>query len=391
MGSGRCPSACPGAPGCLAETSSGSSLPEERPSASGPRAPSAGGAPKPRTSRSADTTWAARSRSAAWADTDSRPRSSTSWRADSRSPTSPGSVTLPAPGPRSPRRPPDRAPPAWAPWAWAPSARVWVPPACSPCREAGPSAQTRIRRRSLRRSRGLRPMRGPVRRSWTASGRGGWPSRPRSPSRAARTTSVRARAAGSVRRRTAGVRDARGTPRRRRSRATAWAWAVLRTMTAIWSQPVAWWMCSPRRIRATWVASWAGLEARTTEGPAGAASVTLAPITGPPGSSTLSSTVSWTARAWRYPVAPTTGTRAACAATASARAGPPRWTVPRTRRAAPRLAPSWADDSRLGVPPRKVSTAVSGLPRTTTWAACPRASGTARVPRRRAVAAVQSW
>ena len=88
-------------------------------------------------------------------------------------------------------------------------------------------------RRSRRRSMVVSPTRGLVRRLMATSRWGGSPCPPSWSRMAARTMSRSAAAAGSARSRTAGVREARGTPRRRRSLARVSASAALRTMTAI--------------------------------------------------------------------------------------------------------------------------------------------------------------
>ena len=123
----------------------------------------------------------------------------------------------------------------------------------SGCVSAGRSSRRRRRRR--RRSSMLRPTRGLVSRSRALDRSGGASALPSRPASAARAVARIALAAGSARSSTAGAVAARGTPRRRSSRATAWARTAERTTTAIASQGVERWTCSPRSIRATWAAS----------------------------------------------------------------------------------------------------------------------------------------
>ena len=80
-----------------------------------------------------------------------------------------------------------------------------------------------------------------------------------------------AAAAGSARSSTAGVREARGTPRLRRSLARVSASAALRAMTAICDQAMPWWTCSSLSARATCACSCQVEEARITSTPAAAA------------------------------------------------------------------------------------------------------------------------
>ena len=164
-------------------------------------------------------------------------------------------------------------------------------------------------RRSRRRSMVVSPTRGLVRRLMAASRWGGSPCPPNWSRMAARTMSRSAAAAGSARSRTAGVREARGTARLRRSLARVSASAALRTMTAICDQAVPWWTCSSLSARATWACSCQTEEARMTSTPAATCgrSASFAPEEGSaedraedPGARVVC----------RWAVVPVTGTRA---------------------------------------------------------------------------------
>ena len=190
-------------------------------------------------------------------------------------------------------------------------------------RVAVASGSWRSLRRSRRRSMVVSPTRGLVRRLMAASRWGGSPCPPSWSRMAARTMSRSAAAAGSARSRTAGVREARGTPRLRRSLARVSASAALRTMTAICDQAVPWWTCSSLSARATWACSCQAEEARMTSTPAAACgrSASLAPEEGPtedraedPGAGVVC----------RWAVVPVTGTRALWSRITAAMAGLPR-------------------------------------------------------------------
>ena len=178
-------------------------------------------------------------------------------------------------------------------------------------------------RRSRRRSMVVSPTRGLVRRLMAASRWGGSPCPPSWSRMAARTMSRSAAAAGSARSRTAGVREARGTPRLRRSLARVSASAALRTMTAICDQAVPWWTCSSLSARATWACSCQAEEARMTSTPDAACgrSASLAPEEGP----AEDRAEDWGAGVvCRWAVVPVTGTRALWSRITAAMAGLPR-------------------------------------------------------------------
>ena len=178
-------------------------------------------------------------------------------------------------------------------------------------------------RRSRRRSMVVSPTRGLVRRLMAASRWGGSPCPPSWSRMAARTMSRSAAAAGSARSRTAGVREARGTPRLRRSLARVSASAALRTMTAICDQAVPWWTCSSLSARATWACSCQAEEARMTSTPAATCgrSASLAPEEGP----AEDRAEDWGAGVvCRWAVVPVTGTRALWSRITAAMAGLPR-------------------------------------------------------------------
>ena len=119
------------------------------------------------------------------------------------------------------------------------------------------------------------------------------------------------------------MREARGTPRLRRSLARVSASAALRTMTAICDQAVPWWTCSSLSARATWACSCQMEEARMTSTPAAACgrSASLAPEEGP----AEDRAEDWGARVvCRWAVVPVTGTRALWSRITAAMAGLPR-------------------------------------------------------------------
>ena len=178
-------------------------------------------------------------------------------------------------------------------------------------------------RRSRRRSMVVSPTRGLVSRLIAASRWGGSPCPPSWSRMAARTMSRSAAAAGSARSRTAGVREARGTPRLRRSLARVSASAALRTMTAICDQAVPWWTCSSLSARATWACSCQAEEARMTSTPAAACgrSASLAPEEGPGEDRTEDRGASVVCR---WAVVPVTGTRALWSQITAAMAALPR-------------------------------------------------------------------